>query len=100
MIDSEQKLFEELSRAAASVSVPPEVVWGACVNLLVNAIRQTTAERKTAEAIFNQLLANAKTMLLDVHYDPATGKRRNVFPFTHVVQPPYVPSESTIFHGS
>lgn len=99
VIDNEQRLFEELSRVAASKSLPPRAVWGASINLLINAILQSTTEHKTAEMILDQLMKNAK-LILNVQYDPVTGKRRQVQPFTQVVEPPFVPSESTIFHGS
>lgn len=98
-MDEGQKLFEELAKLAASKNLPPRTVWGASINLLINAVIQASSDRKTAQAILSQLTKNAE-MILDVQYDPATGKRRQVHPFTQIVEPPYVPSESVIFHGS
>lgn len=95
-MNEEQKLFNEMAKLAASKSLPPRTVWGASINLLINAIIQAAPDRKTALAIIDQLTANAK-MILDVQYDPATGKRRQVHPFTQIIEPPYVQSESVIF---
>ena len=96
---NEQRLFEELAKLAASKGLPPRMVWGASLNLLVNAILQATTEHKTAEMILDQLMKNAKLML-GMQFDPATGKRRQVQPFTQIVEAPFLPSESVIFHGS
>ena len=68
------------------------------VNLLGNAIRQSVPYRKQAEAIFDELTGNAKTLLLDKHYDAVTGKRRSVFPFTQVIEAPFHVERDVIYH--
>lgn len=95
--EATRALFAEISKLL--VNRPQQAVWGAGLNLLVNSIRQCTAQRKDAEALFDQLMGSAKTVLLDVHYDSVTGLRRSVFPFTQVIQPPFHQNESVIFHG-
>ena len=95
--EATRALFAEIGRLV--VGRPQHVVWGTGLNLLVNSIRQCTAKRKDAEALFDQLMGKAKTVLLDVHYDSVTGLRRGVFPYTQVIQPPFHQNESVIFHG-
>ena len=73
--------------------------WSVAINLLVNSIRQCTARRKDAEAILDELHGRTKSTLLDMHYDPVTGLRRSVFPFTQVVQMPFHQESSVSFHG-
>jgi len=94
---TEQALFETVSRGL--IGVPMQHVCGVAINLLVNAIRQGVAKRDKAEAVFDELFGRAKTVLLDVHYDPVTGNRRSVFPFTQTVQAPFHDEGSVIFHG-
>jgi hypothetical protein len=69
------------------------------LNLIVNVIRQSVGKRKDAEELFNQLFGKAKSTLLDEHYDSVTGLRRNVFPFTQVIQAPFHDEGNVIFHG-
>ena len=94
---AERDLFEAISKLA--LGKPQDVVWGASINLLINSIRQCTAQRKDAEAIFDQLFGRAKSVLLDQHYDPVTGHRRGVFPYTQVIQMPFHDEGNVIFHG-
>lgn len=52
------------------------------MNLLVNAVRQNCITRREAERAFDELVGRTKNLLLEQHYDPVSGRRRNVFPHT------------------
>lgn len=81
--DRERELFQMLGKVASGFD--GDVVVGAAMNLLVNAIRQRCATRTEAERMFDELAGRSKNLLLEQHYDPVSNKRRNVFPFTQVV---------------
>lgn len=91
----------ELFRAVGRVlhDKPQQLVWGVAINIMVNAIRQSTAKRKDAEVIIDELFGHAKTLLLNVHYDSVTGLRRGVIP-TQVIQMPFHDEGNVIYHGS
>jgi hypothetical protein len=93
----DQELFEAMAKLCRGR--PLDHVLSAASNLLVNALRQEVMLRKEAEAIIDELFAKAKTLLIDQHYDPVTGKRRNVFPFTQTLEMPFHDGKSTNFHG-
>lgn len=82
--DRERELFQMIGKVATGFD--GDVVVGAAINLLVNAVRQTCPTRQAAEKQFDDLVGKAKNLLLEQHYDPVSSKRRNVFPFTQVVQ--------------
>jgi acyl carrier protein phosphodiesterase len=84
---AEQELFQRLARLCDGL--PPDAVQGAAMNLIINAIRQSTPKRTDAEARFSELTGRAAALLLDNHYDPVTGNRRTIFPFTQVVTMPF-----------
>jgi hypothetical protein len=90
-------LFKQV--AALLNGVSSEIACVMAVNLLVNAIRQSVPYRKDAEAIIDELMGRAKTLLLDKHYDAVTGQRRSVFPFTQVIEAPFHVEQDEIFHG-
>jgi hypothetical protein len=69
---------------------PSDIVLGAALNLLVNALRQSAHTKDKAERDFNELVLNKGKSLLFEHYDSVTGKRRSVFPFTQVVEMPFL----------
>jgi len=77
-------LFDAFNNAASGYE--HQFVVGAAMNLLVNAVRQNCATRNDAERTFDELVGRTKNLLLEKHYDPVTNKRRNIFPFTQVVQ--------------
>jgi hypothetical protein len=83
----ERELFKQV--AALCHEQPQQLVLAVAVNLICNVIRQSTSTRKAAEESIDELFGRAKTLLLDKHYDPVTGLRRSVFPFTQVVRPPF-----------
>lgn len=91
--DADKKLFRLLARNCHDVPAP--VVASASANLIVNAIRQQCASRKNALDAFDAVATKARAILAD-HYDGA-GKRRNVFPFSQVVDIPFVPTENKFF---
>lgn len=90
----ERLLFQQIGAFATGKNL--EAVMGACLNMLINAIRQNYPLRKDAEAKFDELFGRAKTLLLTNHYDSVTGKRRNVFPHTQVVRMPYHIDDETV----
>jgi hypothetical protein len=94
---AERELFDAVTKLVSGK--PLHVAWSVGMNLIVNAIRQSTATRTLAEAQFNELFGQGKTMLLDKHYDSVTGHRRSVFPFTQVLQVPFHDEGNVIFHG-
>jgi hypothetical protein len=85
--EHEQALFRAVSVACSGY--PTEAVLGVAVNLMVNAVRQGNPRRDGAQAALDELVARARTLLLDQHYD-LMGARRNVFPFHQVVQVPLI----------
>jgi hypothetical protein len=85
--DQERELFDRFSKAAVSFSA--DFVIGAALNLVLNAIRQVYPSRESAHKALDEKFGIMKG-LLDRHYDPVTGKRRNVFPFTQVVNAQHV----------
>ncbi len=93
----EQELFGKV--ATLLNGVPVEMARSIAVNLLVNAIRQAVPYRKEAEAIIDELMGRAKTLLLDKHYDAVTGQRRSVIPFTQVIEAPFHVEQDEILHG-
>src|SRR5262245_64245899 len=94
---AERELFDAIAKLL--VGRPNHVVQSVGMNLIVNSIRQSTGTRVKAEATFDELFGRGKTVLLDVHYDPVTGNRRSVFPFTQVVQMPFNDEGNVIFNG-
>jgi hypothetical protein len=88
LIDQERLLFEAFKQAA--IDRDYDVVVGAAINVIVNAIRQAEPTRTDAEAHWNEMVGRGKTLLLDHHYDSVTGKRRNVFPYTQTIHMPLV----------
>ena len=93
----EDALFKQVATLLNGVST--EIACVLAVNLLVNAIRQSVPYRKDAEAVIDELIGRAKTVLLDKHYDSVTGQRRSVFPFTQVIEAPFHVEQDKIFHG-
>jgi hypothetical protein len=79
-------LFAEVNKLISGA--PLNIARDIAVSILLNALRTGFSNRKDAEAAFDEIMGRAKTLLLDVHYDSVTGKRREVFPYTHVVSPP------------
>lgn len=92
---NEKELFEEVWKLMIGQS--RQAAFNVGMNLVVNVLRQYADDRKTAEAIFDEAMSSARTMLLSVHYDPTTGKRRQVHMFTHMVQAPFHQNENDIY---
>jgi hypothetical protein len=74
-----------------------DVVAGAAVNLLINAIRQAEPNRAMAERAIDEMFGRAKSLLFE-HYDSVTGKRRSVFPFTQVIEMPHLIDKDRLRH--
>lgn len=92
--DVKQVFEETLQRCNGMPSV---LVYNLAINILVNAIRMVVPERKQAETLIDELFGKTKSLLLDFHYDPVTGKRRTMFPFTQKIEPPFLVNQSKIF---
>ena len=82
-----EDLFHIMSKTCHGFSA--EAVLDAASNVLLNALRQTYGSRSAAERAFDERMGKLKGILLERHYDPVTGKRRNVFPHTQVVEVPH-----------
>jgi hypothetical protein len=89
-----REVFEALIKRCEGM--PIDQVYTIGVNLLINAIRMTTPHRSEAERVIDDLYRRSKTLLLDLHYDPVTGKRRALFPYTQMVQAPFHPNENQV----
>jgi hypothetical protein len=96
---SEQQLFEAMAKVASGFST--EAVLGASINMLVNAIRQVYGKRSDAEYRMRELYGKHMELLMQ-HYDPVTGRRRSVIPFTQVIAPKRfdIDNEFSGFDGS
>lgn len=85
--DAEKELFRALGKDCHGY--PPEIVLGAAVNLVINALRQQHATKAGAERAFDEIAARSKRLLLDEHYDNLGHRRQGTFPFdVRVVMPP------------
>lgn len=82
--EQERLIYEAYKKLAAGKNV--ECVMGACINIMINAIRQMEPTRAEAEARWDMFFGRGKTLLIDRHYDSVTGKRKTIFPFTQVVR--------------
>lgn len=80
--DRERELFMQMTKVAASF--PIELVIGAALNLVVNAVRQGHAAQRSALDSYDSVASRGREVLAG-HYD-AVGKRRNVFPFHQRVE--------------
>lgn len=90
-----RELFASLAKHCEGM--PINQVYTIAINLMVNAIRMTTPYRKDAEHVIDDLFGRAKKLLLELHYDSVSGKRRTTFPYTQMVRPPFHPSETEIY---
>jgi hypothetical protein len=90
-----KELWEALNKSMEG-KIPIDQVYTLAVNLIVHGIRMTTPSRAGAEFVVDDLFRRAKTLAL-AHYDSVTGKRKVLFPYTQMVQAPFVPSESQIY---
>ena len=79
----QQELFRRFTAAANGFSM--EDVIGACMNLLVNAVRQSNPTWPQASARYDEWMGRFKSVLSN-HFDTVTGKRRSIFPFNQTVQ--------------
>ena len=77
---------------------PTQMVVGWAMNLLVNCDRAECRARKRRSCA-QRAVRKAKTIVLDLHYDPVTGKRRSVVPAApdHVIEAPFFENKSEIF---
>lgn len=85
--EAERELFRAMSDACNGY--PLDLAVGAAGNVFVNAIRQQHPRKADAERAMRELTAKLLTLLCDGHYD-LQGNRRNVFPYTQVVEVPLI----------
>lgn len=81
----QRELFEQFTKLSNGFST--EDVIGAAANLIVNAIRQSQATRQKAEASYDELFGQMKSMLVS-HYD-SLGRKRGLFPYNQVIEVPH-----------
>ena len=75
----------------------PDDVICAALNVVLNAIRQSTPRRHDAIAKFSDLYGRSMEALME-HYDPVTNRRRSVLPFDQVISVSHV-EFPTAFRG-
>lgn len=92
-IPATQELFKQMG--ALSSGFPVDAVIEASANLLINCIRQTYAQGPMAQQRMDELTTRMRGILND-HYDPVTGKRRNIFPYTQVINVPFIKNADKI----
>ena len=81
--EKERLLFEAHNKLAHGHDYV--VAAGAAMNHLANIVRQSCETRQQAERMYDELVGRTKNLLMEKHYDPVSNKRRNIFPFTQVV---------------
>ena len=89
--DQQRALFNAMAQCANGF--PTEHVLGAAINILVNAVRQTASTRPLAQTQMKEVHGKAMNLLME-HYDSVTGQRRNIFPFTQVIELPRYDDET------
>lgn len=93
--EAEKTLFKEMVSVANGY--PLDVVSGAAINILVNAVRQMNSTQKEALVSFDELVSKAKTLLLDQHYDNL-GNRKNIFPFHQTIEVPHFIEKNRVYN--
>jgi len=71
-----------------SSGFPIDVVIGAAVNLIVNALRQTYTTREVAGTRFDEIASKAKGILFS-HYD-SLGRKKGIFPYNQTIVMPLI----------
>lgn len=84
--DQVRVLFDRFGDAAHGFS--HQEVASACMNIILNAIRQTYPTLRGADESLTRLLEQGRSQLGD-HYFPG-GKRRSVFPFHQKIDIPFL----------
>lgn len=70
---------------------PRDAVIDVALNLLVNAVRQQAETAAAASDALDAYTTAARRLLLERHYYPGcSGRRRGVFPFTQVIDLPFL----------
>jgi len=77
-----QQLFTQIVRLASGFTY--EDVIDCAANLFINALRQKYPKRRDALEKYAEAVNKTGTLLAG-HYDPVTGNRRNIFPFTQTI---------------
>jgi hypothetical protein len=70
-------------------------VFEACINIMMNCLRQNYSRRSEVIARTNELYGRGMEAVL-AHYDPVTGRRRSVVPFDQVISAAHVESDTRI----
>ena len=82
-----KQLFEEMARLAKDM--PRDLVMNAVASMLVSVIRQDSGNGRAAEAKMAEVYGKMQDILAGC-FDPVTGKKRNIFPFTQNISPTMV----------
>lgn len=82
--EAKQELFRRMGQVCKDF--PVDAVIDAAANIVINGIRQVYPTRQKGLERMDEITANMKGVLAD-HYDPTTGGRRNIFPFTQNISP-------------
>lgn len=82
--DYGRELCLRLAQVASGFSTAD--VISACLNLVVNAMREAHTNRRTAEASYVEITGKARQLLLN-HYDSVTGKRKSTFAHHQTITP-------------
>jgi hypothetical protein len=90
--DAAQILFKKMAEQCHGFQT--DTVVSASLNMLINAVRQAHSKRMSAINRIDELAAQMKRVL-DQHYDPVTGGRRNIFPFHQEIELNHFKDEPT-----
>jgi len=97
-LPGEQELFRRMAAIAVEGQFPLEMVMGACMNLMVNAVRQGYATWPQAEQRYDYWIYRFKEVLKQ-HYDGTGNRKPKIFPFDqHIVMPHF--TENDLFFPS
>ena len=77
-----QRLFAQVAQLMSGFGYDDVIDCSA--NLLINALRQKYPKRRDALEKYSEIVTKVGN-LIAANYDPTTGNRRNVFPFTQTI---------------
>jgi len=80
----EHELFRRLARVCAQGQFPLEMIMGACMNILVNSVRQGYSTWPQAEQRYDFWTQRFKQILKE-HYDGTGNRKPRIFPFDQTI---------------
>jgi hypothetical protein len=84
--EAQKILFDKFKEQARGF--PIDVVLGAAINVVVNALRQTYSTRDAAGKRLDEIASNTKGILYS-HYD-SFGRKKGIFPFNQNIVMPLI----------